>query len=130
MQPPFIWVLLEILLLGGLWVFALIWLPFFQHQFELEPVYSSLLVEILRAHSMFVLSLSAAMLIVAWFKREASSGIYLRHILFLTGFLFLAGLLLVAIWLDVTSPWSEVIVIIQAVAGLYYFVVGRLKRDF
>jgi len=130
LAPGFLLNAIEILLLGALWLFVLIWLPFLQHQAQqpqVEPPleWAALLTPVFRLHWLTVLGLSVVTLLLLRLGRGLRAVTMLDTVL-LAG-LALVSLLMLLFGATLGDALSVPVCVAQALLGLAYYVSSRVR---
>lgn len=121
LAPRFLMQVLEILLLGALWLFVLVWMPFYAGQDEAgvsELVY--------KTHWLTVTGLAMVLLAILWMQRVMFPVMRMQWLMLALVCISGVGMLALMSMINVIV-FAELVCIIQAVLGLVYFAVSRTR---
>lgn len=121
--PQFLREALDVLLLGTLWLFVLVWIPFYQSEFE-----AGVPAAVFKMQWMSGLGLSLAVLLLRWAHRY-EQRFFRWEFLSLVLILMLSSMALLlrnTVWF---AGYVEAVCIAQALSGLVYFVMSRVRLD-
>ncbi|RLT96724.1 MAG: hypothetical protein D9N11_14850 [Ketobacter sp.] len=121
--PRFLREALEVLLLGSLWLFVLVWMPFYQSQSD-----AGVPDAVLRLQWISSLGLSLTAMLLRWSNRQESRFFRWEYLSLIAVAILSVG----ALWpgnTDGVAGVMEGICIAQALLGLVYFVMGRVQSQ-
>lgn len=115
---------MDVLLLGAVWLFVLVWQPFFQQQIQQQKI-SLALSSFYELQWMVVLCLALVILLLLWLGR-AERVISWMQIALLTMMVLVSVVMLMDLPL-LAGSMSQPAAVVQALSGLVYFVIARIQ---
>lgn len=121
--PRFLLDALEVLLLGAVWIFLLVWMPFFQQEHDgvVPPA-------VQKVQWVIVLGLALVLMLMHLIMSVTREYRWLRSGVLL-GMGVLSALMLWQLSGTTEIRFSDLVASLQALLGLAYFVAGRLKAE-
>ena len=121
LAPRFLIQAIEILLLGALWLFVLVWMPFYAGQEQTDTP-----VAVYKVHWLTVFGLALVLLVISWMQREAFPVSRLQWLAIVL--IACPSVIMLAAMSKVNpAEFAKLVCIVQALFGLVYFAVSRAR---